>query len=163
MELTLEELILDPKCLVICNHSGGKDSQAMYLVLKDIVPRERLIVIHAHLPEVEWDGVIEHIENTINHEFFVVQAKKTFFQMVERRKMFPSPKTRQCTSDLKREPIKQKIIELSNKRGYNKVLNCIGIRAEESFKRAKKRPLATASLGLCSRNDTIVLCSLYYE
>ena len=48
------------------------------------------------------------IKDTIDHEFFVVQAGKTFFDMVEHRQMFPSPKNRQCTSDLKRGPIAKK-------------------------------------------------------
>lgn len=138
--MTLESVINDPQTLVVINHSGGKDSQAMYLSICDIVPKERLVVIHAHLPEVEWDGIEEHINATTNHEFYIVQAKKTFFEMVEHRKMFPSASNRQCTSDLKRNPIQKKIIELCNKRGFNKVLNCMGLRAEESSSRAKKQP-----------------------
>lgn len=125
----------------IVNHSGGKDSQAMFLYLQTLIPKERLIVIHAHLPEVEWDGTIDHIKNTIgDSEFHIVQAGKTFFQMVEHRKMFPSPKNRQCTSDLKRGPIKKKIIEICNARGYNVVINCMGLRAEEGSSRAKRYP-----------------------
>jgi hypothetical protein len=39
---------------------------------------------------VEWDGTIEHIKNTIGHaELHVVQAGKTFFEMVEHRQMWP--------------------------------------------------------------------------
>lgn len=134
----LINLIRDPKCLVVCNHSGGKDSQAMYLRLKNIIPSDRLVVIHAHLPEVEWDGTEKFITDTIQHEFFVVQAGKTFFEMVEHRKMFPSPSNRQCTSDLKRAPIAKQIRHLCNSRGYNKVLNCMGLRAQESPARQKK-------------------------
>jgi predicted PP-loop superfamily ATPase len=50
--------------MFIVNHSGGKDSQAMFLKLKRLVPAAQLIVIHAVLPEVEWDGVPEHIDAT---------------------------------------------------------------------------------------------------
>lgn len=136
--MELDALINDEKTLIVVNHSGGKDSQAMYLSIKDIVPKHRLVVIHAHLPEVEWEGIEEHILGTIEHEFFIVQANKTFFEMVEHRKMFPSPSNRQCTSDLKRNPIQKKIIEICNNRGFDKVLNCMGLRAEESSGRAKK-------------------------
>lgn len=136
---SLEQLLADPKTLVVVNHSGGKDSQAMYLKIRNIVPPNRLVVIHAHLPEVEWDGIEELITETINHEFHIVQAKKTFFQMVEHRKMFPSPANRQCTSDLKRNPISKRIIKICNEVGFNKVVNCMGLRAEESSKRAKKK------------------------
>lgn len=134
----LLDVINDPKTLVVINHSGGKDSQAMYLAVRGMVPDSRMVVIHAHLPEVEWEGIFEHIQKTTTHEIFVVQARKTFFEMVEHRQMFPSPKNRQCTSDLKRGPITKKVIELCNERDFTQVLNCMGLRAEESSGRAKK-------------------------
>ena len=51
--------------LVALNHSGGKDSQCMTILLARIVPREQFLVVHAPLGEVEWPGTIEHIERTI--------------------------------------------------------------------------------------------------
>jgi 3'-phosphoadenosine 5'-phosphosulfate sulfotransferase (PAPS reductase)/FAD synthetase len=130
-----------PDALYVINHSGGKDSQAMFLKLRDLIPKENLVVIHAHLPEVEWEGTIDHIKNTIGDaELHVVQAGKTFFEMVEHRQMWPSPSYRQCTSDLKRGPINKKIIELCNERGYTKVVNCMGLRAAESANRSRKDP-----------------------
>jgi len=138
--MDINSLINDEKTLVVINHSGGKDSQAMYLFLKNLVPADRMVVIHANLPGVEWPGVIEHIEGTTesHHDFHVVQAKKTFFEMVDHRGMFPSPSYRQCTSDLKRGPIAKKIRNLVKKGGFTKVLNCMGLRAQESSARAKK-------------------------
>lgn len=135
----LKALINDPTALFVINHSGGADSQAMYLTLKDKIPPERLVIIHAHLPGVEWDGTKEHVKETTIHELFIVEAKKTFFEMVEHRQMFPSPEYRQCTSDLKRGPINKQIIALGNQRGFTTVVNCMGLRAEESPKRARKK------------------------
>jgi DNA sulfur modification protein DndC len=136
-----EDHTIFPDALYVVNHSGGKDSQAMFLKLRDLIPKENLVVIHAHLPEVEWDGTIEHIQNTIGDaDLHVVQAGKTFFEMVEHRQMWPSPSYRQCTSDLKRGPINKKIIELCNERGYTKVVNCMGLRAAESATRSRKDP-----------------------
>lgn len=113
----------------------------MYLLLRAVVPANRLIVIHAHLPEVEWAGTTEHIRTTIGDtEYHQVQARKTFFEMVERRGMWPSSATRQCTSDLKRGPITKRIVAICNNRGFTKVVNCMGLRAEESSGRAKKEP-----------------------
>ena len=57
--------------------------------------------------------------------------------MVESRGMFPSAKYRQCTSDLKRGPIHKWI---RNNCG-SKVVQAIGIRAEESVARSKQSPL----------------------
>ena len=136
-ELPVQKLIAE-NALFVCNHSGGKDSQAMYLFLKELVPADQLVVIHAHLPEVEWPGVIEHINTTITSPLYVVQAKKTFFEMVEHRQMWPSPTTRQCTSDLKRGPIEKQIRALLKDRPNQVVVNCMGLRAEESPGRAKK-------------------------
>ena len=48
--------------LVAVNHSGGKDSQAMTVLLSRIVPRGQIVAVHAPLGEVEWPGTIEHIE-----------------------------------------------------------------------------------------------------
>ena len=136
----ISQLIKDG-ALVICDHSGGKDSQSMFAYLKALVPKEQLVVIHAHLPGVDWEGVVEHIHNTIDgYEYHEVCAGKTFLEMVERRGMWPGAETRQCTSDLKRGPIEKRIRAICKERGCNIVINCMGIRAEESSSRAKKNP-----------------------
>lgn len=140
-QIDLTQIIEDPQTLVVCNHSGGKDSQAMYLFLRDLVPAERLVIIHADLPGVDWPGIEEHIKDTTSHEFRVVRAKKTFFDMVRHRRMFPSPKYRQCTSDLKRGPIAKEVRRICNERGFTTVINCTGIRADESCQRAKNTPI----------------------
>lgn len=131
--------------LVFCNHSGGKDSQAMYLLLRDLVPADQLVVVHADLGnEVEWDGVKEHIINNIDgrpleiaHAIWKDGSSKTFLGMVEKRQMWPSAGVRQCTSDLKRGPIAKVIRRIMKERGVSRAINCMGLRAEESANRAK--------------------------
>ena len=93
-------------------HSGGKDSQCMYARVRRRVPHERIVVVHADLGKVEWRGVQDHIQATISHELHVVRAGKTFFDLVRHRAKtypevpaFPGAGRRQCTSDLKRDPI----------------------------------------------------------
>ena len=133
-------------------HSGGKDSQAMYAALSAIIPADQLHVVHADLGEVEWDGVKEHITETISHPLTVVQAihadgtPKTFFSAVRARRAaldaqgkgsapaFPSSASRFCTSDLKTTPIWKHI----RNDGHRLVVNCVGIRGQESKARAKK-------------------------
>lgn len=122
------------------NHSGGKDSQAMYLFLKNKIPKDQLVVIHAALGDVEWEGTIEHIENTIEHELIIAHAVKTFFDMVNHRKMFPDPNNRQCTSDLKRSPINREIRRWLKRNNRLKCISVQGIRAEESPRRSKMIP-----------------------
>ena len=130
----------DRGALFVISHSGGKDSQAMAAVIRQAVPASQLLVIHAHLPGAEWDGVKEHIEATTPDgvEVLYCEAVKTFEQMVLSRGMFPSPKYRQCTSDLKRGPIKKAIRHWIKRTGHSGlVVECIGLRAQESTSRAK--------------------------
>ena len=116
------------------NHSGGKDSQAMFHYIHRHVPESQIIVIHALLPEVDWDGVEEHvITTTLGVPLYTCKSRRTLLQMIEERGMFPSPKNRQCTSDLKRGPI-QKVIRNT---GHKLVVNCMGMRAQESSGRSK--------------------------
>jgi len=118
----------------VVNHSGGKDSQAMFLYLSSIVPRAQMVVIHAVLPEVEWEGVQEHIKATVGDvPVLKCQSRRTLLQMIEERGMFPSPSNRQCTSDLKRGPIERTIRQA----GWKLIVNCMGMRAQESSSRSK--------------------------
>ena len=50
------------RALVAVNTSGGKDSQAMTILLSRIVPHGQLVAVHAPLGEVEWHGTVEHIQ-----------------------------------------------------------------------------------------------------
>jgi len=131
--------LINDGALVVSNNSGGKDSQAMLAILRQMVPdKKNLLVIHANLSGAEWSGTEQHAKDfSSGLEFITVKSKKTFEDMVRHRGMFPSPKYRQCTSDLKRAPIQKAIRHHCKDHGYNLVLNCMGIRAEESPGRKK--------------------------
>ena len=64
--------------------------------------------------------------------------------------MFPSPQYRQCTSDLKRGPIDKFIRSLPHK----VIVNCMGIRSEESHPRSLLSPL-TRNEALSTRQQTV--------
>lgn len=133
---SLRDLIVQG-ALFVCNHSGGKDSQAMYEYLCGIIPYDQLVVVHVGLGKVEWPGTKEHIDGTIHHPLNVVAAGKTFFEMVERRGKWPSPEQRQCTSDLKRGPVSKFFRREATSRGTRLVIDCLGLRAQESTNRSK--------------------------
>ena len=99
--------------LVAVNHSGGKDSQAMTILLSRIVPRSQLLAIHAPLGEVEWPATIEHIEATLPEGvpliFAPVASGKSLLEAIEERGRFPSPSVRWCTSSTKRGPIEREL------------------------------------------------------
>lgn len=133
--------------MFVINHSGGKDSQAMYLLLRGLVPAAQRIIVHADLGEVEWPGVVDQIKATTAGEpLHVCRSRRGLLQMIEERGMFPSPSQRQCTSDLKRGPIERTVRAVTRERkaasieAWGLVVNCMGMRAEESPGRSKLPP-----------------------
>jgi len=147
---TIEQLI-QSNALFVINHSGGKDSQAMMIKLLETVPASQMLVVHASLGDVEWTGALELAEKQASDAgvpFLVARAQKSFLDMVERRfearpsvPSWPSAKHRQCTSDLKRDPIDREIRNYMKERGLSLVVSCTGIRAAESASRSKINPL----------------------
>lgn len=127
--------------LFVVNHSGGKDSQAMTIRLREIVPAAQLVVVYADLGRVVWEGAKSHIQATIGDLPFIVckNESRDLIQMVKDRGMFPSPTLRQCTSDHKRGPIEKAVRHYlkSNPQFGGLVVNCMGLRAQESANRAK--------------------------
>ena len=146
--------LIDSGAIFYCSHSGGKDSQAMYAYLSILVPKDQIVVVHADLGEVEWEGTQEHIEKNIKHPLNVVKAQfkdgtpKTLLGYVEHRHKvrpdapsWPSAASRWCTSELKTGPIYKFIRHDMKQKKKFIAVNCTGIRAEESTSRAKKNPL----------------------
>ena len=132
--------------LVAINTSGGKDSQAMTILLSRIVPAGQLVAVHAPLVEVEWEGVVPHIEATLPADVPLVMAPvssgKSLLERIEERGRFPGPRQRYCTGDFKRTPIERELrryLKL-NPRFGGRLVNCLGIRRDESAARAKRDP-----------------------
>ena len=154
MSAELAHVRFPPECretiragaLVAINHSGGKDSQAMTILLSRIVPREQLVAVHAPLGEVEWPGMIEHIEATLPAGvplvFAPVASGKTLLERVEERGLWPSSAARWCTSDFKAGPIQRELRRYlkAHPRFGGRLVNAMGMRAEESPARARKAP-----------------------
>ncbi len=134
---------------IIINSSAGKDSLAMlhYVVTladEQNFPRENMIVVHADLGKAEWKGTKELAEEQANLyglEFRVVSRDQDLLDQIRQRGMWPSSKARYCTSDHKRDQIGKiftAVAKETNKEGPVKILNCMGLRAQESSARAKK-------------------------
>jgi 3'-phosphoadenosine 5'-phosphosulfate sulfotransferase (PAPS reductase)/FAD synthetase len=166
-----EPISPDPKtlirqgALVVVNHSGGKDSQAMLIRLLDMAPASQILVVHASLGQVEWSGALEHARRQAENAgcaFLVASAVKTFFEMVEHRfrvrpgpnsPCWPSASNRQCTSDLKRGPIDREVRRYAKTHGYKVIITCMGIRAQESPGRAKQIPFRRNERGSVAGRD----------
>jgi 3'-phosphoadenosine 5'-phosphosulfate sulfotransferase (PAPS reductase)/FAD synthetase len=97
----------------VVNHSGGKDSTRMLGFVRNKFRDSPTYVAMA-------DTGFEHQRPISAADFarqrcaefglnltVVRNPKRTYLEMVERRGMFPSPRFRQCTSDLKRSPVEK--------------------------------------------------------
>ena len=127
---------------LVINFSGGKDSCAMLAYICEHWPDAKKHVVFAntgweHTDAEEWSRKIVSMFGLKLH--VVKNPNKTFLTMVSNRGMFPSPDNRQCTSDLKRDPI----TTWTRRNVKDKVVvNCMGLRADESPARKKKKRLA---------------------
>jgi 3'-phosphoadenosine 5'-phosphosulfate sulfotransferase (PAPS reductase)/FAD synthetase len=126
---------------IVINFSGGKDSCAMLAHICEQYPNVKKHVVFAdtgweHTDAEAW---ARKIVETFGLELHVVRSKtKTFLTMAEARGKFPGMTTRQCTSDLKRDPIatwiRQNIKDPV-------VVSAMGLRASESTGRSKLKKL----------------------
>ena len=156
-ELASPEVRLSDWDVILLNSSGGKDSQTMISEVcrqadREKIERSRMVVVHANLGRVEWPGTLELAREQADiHglEFRVVSRPQgDLLDHVEARGMWPSPKARYCTSDHKRAQIAKVITALDRERrcGENfRLLNCMGLRAQESPARAKKEAFSPNS------------------
>ena len=132
--------------LISISTSGGKDSQAMTILLARIVPRAQLVAVHAPLGEVEWQGTIPHIEATLPTGvplmFAPVASGKSLLERIEERGKFPGIRQRWCSSDFKSGPIERELRRYlkAHPRFGGKLVNAMGMRADESPARARKSP-----------------------
>ena len=130
--------------VILLNSSGGKDSQTMIrTVVKaadaEGVSRKRIVVAHADLGRVEWNGTKElarEQSEAYGIEFrAIARPQGDLLEHIELRGMFPSPAARYCTSDHKRGQIAKIVTALDRERrdgdGF-RLLNVMGLRAEES-------------------------------
>lgn len=140
--------LIEVGALFVANHSGGKDSQVQLIRLLERVPVSQLVVVHASLGAMEWPGAMELARDQAVEAglpFIVATAAKTLLEMVDRRfesrpevPSWPSASTRQCTSDLKRGPIQREVRRYAKANGFKTIVNCLGLRAQESPGRAKR-------------------------
>lgn len=140
---------------IVINTSAGKDSQAMMEYVVGLTRAagilDRVVAVHCDLGRVEWKGTRELAEKHCEHygiKLFIVRKEVDLLQQIEQRGMWPDNKNRYCTSDQKRDQVAKLVTKLVNDfiashTDINRpvrVLNCMGLRAEESPNRAKKVP-----------------------
>ena len=150
---------------IVVNSSGGKDSQAMLhevcRLAKELGILHRVVVVHADLGQVEWEGTKELAQKQAEFygvRFMIVGRKQgdLLDHVLDRSQKlksagktaspWPSSTARWCTSDHKRAQVGTVITALSREvitpiDGRRiRVLNCMGLRSAESSARSKKMP-----------------------
>lgn len=158
--------------IVILNTSGGKDSQVMIDVVTEQLRASGftgwVVAAHADLGRVEWEGtkaLAQEQAAFYGVERFEVVSRPQgdlLDQILDRRisldkqgkldaPAFPSSQARFCTSDQKTSQVTKLITALvaewqaEHGSAPVRVLNCLGIRAQESPARAKKVELGPDS------------------
>lgn len=151
--------------VTLVNSSAGKDSQAMLDYVVEMADaegmRNRIVVFHADLGRVEWEGTAELAAEHAAHYGLrfgkIARPQGDLLTHIEQRGMFPDAARRYCTSDHKRGQGRKFMTRLVNEQRARgllgrpvRILNCMGFRREESPARKKKTPLrhdAAASNG----------------
>jgi 3'-phosphoadenosine 5'-phosphosulfate sulfotransferase (PAPS reductase)/FAD synthetase len=153
--------------VILVNISGGKDSQASLdetVRAADLAGvRDRIVTVFCDLGEDdEWPGTrelaAEHAARYgLRHEVVrreVVNAAgqrvpQSLTEHIEQRGMWPDAARRYCTSDLKRAPVHRLMTRLAEEqrvRGITRrrvrILNVLGLRAQESPLRAAMDPFS---------------------
>lgn len=151
--------------IILINTSAGKDSQtAMRAVYRAAIAAgigtRGLVAVHADLGRAEWKGTRELAERqagTYGMELIVCRrGNDLLLQMEYERKKWPDKQNRWCTSDQKTAQVAKVMTRLvrrhreivqAGREGLSarqmrpvRILNCLGIRAEESNERAKEVP-----------------------
>lgn len=144
--------------VILVNSSAGKDSQAMLDLIAELATaagvRDRVVVVHADLGRVEWQGTRDLAERQAAHYGFrfevVARPQGDLLAHVEARGRWPSNKQRYCTSDHKRGQVARLLTQLARELAPTvgarpvRILECLGFRAQESPAREKK-PIFTSN------------------
>ena len=151
--------------VILINTSAGKDSQAMmdyvYELARKAGVESRIVAVHCDLGRAEWQGTKALAQRQAEHygmRFEVVRRERDLLHQVElERKKWPDSQNRYCTSDQKTSQVVKLITRLVRELDLDRparILNCLGLRAQESPGRAKKPPLSQDS---CSNGKRDVL------
>lgn len=147
---------------IVVNTSAGKDSQAMMHWIVRLADcygvRDRLVAVHCDLGRVEWRGTRALAAEHAAHyglRFEVVKRDRDLLHQIEfERLMFPDMARRYCTSDHKTSQVaklhtalKLETWATEGKRRKVRILDCLGLRADESDDRSKRIEAAIAKHG----------------
>ncbi len=118
--------------IVVASVSGGKDSAAMSLYLRELGIEHRRVFMDTGW---EHDATYEYLRGELTRVLGPIEeirGPQTMEELIRKKGMFPSRQRRFCTEDLKVRPMFRYIEGL-----LDEALNTVGIRAGESLARSK--------------------------
>lgn len=129
--------------------SGGKDSTVTWALIEKLYRNKGEII--PYFCDTGWEHKLtyehlDYLEGFFGKKIARIKSDKYdgFEDMCIKRKMFPSHKKRICTQELKIMPAR-KFIKKYQDKGY-RVINVVGVRQEESKKRANEQKWKTSFL-----------------
>ncbi|MBI4869261.1 MAG: phosphoadenosine phosphosulfate reductase family protein [Candidatus Wallbacteria bacterium] len=118
--------------------SGGKDSTALALWMREQgLPHVRIFADTGWESPVTY-AYLDYLEERLG-PIERLKPKESFTQRLLRLGTWPARSRRWCTKDLKVYPIRDWMDDFRLPEGYTSLVNVVGIRAEESAKRATFR------------------------
>tara|TARA_R110001592_G_scaffold192882_1_gene439969 strand:+ start:26549 stop:27658 length:1110 start_codon:yes stop_codon:yes gene_type:complete len=129
------------KTLHVLGLSGGKDSAALAMYMRDNYPDLDIQYYFTdtgkELPEVidfvnKLAGYVGKVVDPYEEVYTSNREKKDFdYQLRKHKNYLPSPQARWCTIQMKLVPFEKWINLKMEKEGYTKVISYVGIRADE--------------------------------
>jgi len=124
--VNVEECIMEENIRHVCGISGGKDSSAMAIYMRDKVPQMEYFFCDtgAELPETY--EYLDKLEVALGKPIARLNSEKGFDHWFEvYRGTLPSPQMRWCTKKMKLEPIEDWL-------GDDQAISYVAIRSDES-------------------------------
>lgn len=139
---------------IVVNTSSGKDSQTtlrqvMLQAEREGYPKAQIVCAHADLGTMDWPGTVDLAQQQAAHysvRFWKISRPQgDLLTHILQRGKWPDNGNRYCTSDHKRDQIAKLFTQIVDQicgrvSGTVRILNVMGMRAQESPARAKLQP-----------------------
>lgn len=121
---------------VIASVSGGKDSTALILALREAEIESRYVFADTGWEASETYAYLDTLRSQLGIAIDVVRADGGMVAKIRKRAGFPGRMQRWCTRELKLEPLRKYHSAVEEETG-SETISVMGVRAQESARRAQ--------------------------